>query len=45
MIEYTDPHIFLYCEQTIAIYVMDDFGNATRVPGVLFYGFHPSMTN
>ncbi len=42
-LEYTDPPVFLYDPDTVFIYVMDDFGNAVRVPSSMWYASHPSL--
>jgi hypothetical protein len=34
---YTDPRIYFYDEVAFGIYVIDDFGNAVRVPSRLWY--------
>ncbi len=32
VMNYTDPHIYLFDEDAWGIYIMDDFGNAVRIP-------------
>jgi hypothetical protein len=37
MLEYTEPHKFLYSEETNYLYIMDDYGNAIQIHARMWY--------